>query len=223
MNKEYISILDLKSSNISLFLEIKKLLKSPHFPCLFAINSFHKNHLHVYDIRNSKNKSLDTYNQLNKFHDEYNSILEKNFYTILIVVPNIKPNRHNIKKFIFNFLISLKQHETPPTKLTYDEILEQNFEFSLNGNIWFPVFLCQNHISKIRNSNLNIIAFQPKRTFNILKSCPHGFYEKTRSATHKRIDLIYNFKRPFFLSNKSRGANSTQYLGFDPINESELP
>lgn len=216
----------LKIKNNELYKSIESVIKSNKFPCLFAINSFHKKQMYVYD---ASNESPDTYiqsiyKQLNIFHRlfcEENSV--KNFYTILVVVPTLKKTDSNtIQNFLFNLLINLKNQDQQKNSLTFNEILRDDFEFSLNGNIWFPVLLCNNHISLIRQTkDITLIAFQPKKTFEDLKKCPNNFYEKTRIATHKKIDVIYSFKRPFFLSEKSSGVNSIQYLGFDPKNPNE--
>ena len=126
-----------------------------------------------------------------------------------------------LEDFIFSFLIKLKEYDSTNEIITKNDILKSNFQFSLDSNIWFPVFLCPKHISTIRRANISLIAFQPNQTFDLLKQHPNNFYEKTRKATHNRIDKIYNFKRPFFLSEKSSGINAIQYLGFDPIHPDE--
>lgn len=216
VKKKYTTIHELHEKNYLLFSDIEKLIKSKSFPCLFAINSFFKNQLHVYDARSSINLSLDIYQQLSIFSKQIEPIDYKNFNTILIIVPNIPPDHLSIQHFIFSLLIDLKNHQHSCIPLNHNNILESDFEFELDNVIWFPVFLCPNHISKIRAANISIIAFQPKQTFEILKSCPKDFYEKTRTATHKRIDTLYSEGRPFFLSNKSSGINAIQYLGFDP-------
>ncbi|MBU5616157.1 YqcI/YcgG family protein [Psychrobacter sp. TAE2020] len=202
------------------------MLTSQGFPCLFAINSFYKNHMYIYDATRYEDDSriyLDIYTQLKFFAQDTSDIdSEKNFYTLLVVLPDPqKTTPSYIEKFIFSFLMKLKEHDSTQENINRADILKEDFEFSLDNKIWFPVFLCPKHISTIRQSNISIIAFQPKKTFDVLKKCPNDFYEKTRKATHHRIDKIYDFNRPFFLSNKSSGINAIQYLGFDPIHPEE--
>lgn len=216
MIKQYYTISELYSLDKKTYLDIENTIKSENFPCLFAINSLHKNHLHVYDARESLNLPEDIYKQLSLFSNALKPLKEKNFYTMLVLVPDITVTSENIQKFIFNLLIRLKKYDS--TSLNIDEILTKDFEFTLDTVTWFPVFLCPGHISKIRTSKISIIAFQPKKTFEVLKMCPHNFYEKTRKATHRRIDLFYKNERPFFLSNQSSGINAIQYIGFDPKN-----
>lgn len=227
MKKEFSRIDLLKNNNVSLYNSILNLIKSENFPCLFAINSFHKQQMYVYDASFIDRAIYENiYTQLNLFHETFFKEKDDNkkFYTLLVVIPNIKEvNSKNIQDTLFELLIGLRAHSSLERKLTHSDILKKDFEYKLNENIWFPVLLCDKHISKIRNTNDNfsIVAFQPKKTFDNLKKCPHNFYEKTRSATHVRINKIYPTQKPYFLSNKSSGINAIQYLGFDPIHPDE--
>lgn len=226
MTSEFSSILSLRDNNLPLFKTLEEIFTSQGFPCLFAINSFYKNHMYVYDATKYEDDDrmyLDIYTQLKNFAEDTSNIdSEKNFYTLLVVLPNPQETTPlYIEKFIFSFLMKLKEYDSTQENISRTDILKENFEFSLDNNIWFPVFLCPKHISTIRQSNVSVLAFQPKKTFDVLKKCPNDFYEKTRKATHHRIDRIYDFNRPFFLSNKSSGINAIQYLGFDPIHPEE--
>lgn len=228
MTSKYSNICYLRDNNSHLYEELKHTFASQGFPCLFAINSFHKKHMYIYDTtdhqyRDCSNLYLDVYKQLKDFSEYIEKIGDnKNFYTLLIVLPNLQDTTpSSIEDFIFSFLINLKKLDSTQDQINRIDIIEDDFEFSLDNNIWFPVFLCPEHLSTIRKSSLSIIAFQPKKTFETLKKCPKDFYEKTRQATHHRIDKVYNFKKPFFLSNKSSGINAIQYLGFDPIHPEE--
>ena len=228
MTLKYSNILYLRDNNLPLYKELEYIFASQGFPCLFAISSFHKKHMYVYDItkhiyENPKKKYLDVYDQLKKFSEYIAQIgNEKNFCTLLIVLPNLQETTpSSIEDFIFSFLINLKKLDSTQEQINRVDIIKDDFEFSLDNDIWFPVFLCPEHISTIRKSSLSIIAFQPKKTFDTLKRCPNDFYEKTRQATHHRIDKVYDFNKPFFLSNKSSGINAIQYLGFDPIHPEE--
>lgn len=228
MTSKYFNILDLCDNNLPLYEELKHIFVSQGFPCLFAINSFHKKHMYIYDTTDYKygdceNIYLNVYKQL-KYFSEYIEKIDddKNFCTLLIVLPNLQDTTPSfIEDFIFSFLINLKKLDSTQVQINRIDIIEDDFEFSLDNNIWFPVFLCPGHVSTIRKSSLSIIAFQPKKTFETLKKCPNDFYEKNRQATHHRIDKAYNFRKPFFLSNKSSGINAIQYLGFDPIHPEE--
>lgn len=206
-----------------LFRDIESLLKSESFPCLFAINSFHKDQMYIYDARDiHHNLALNIYNQLTNFAEHIKEKEGKNFYTLIVVIKepeNISPVF--LEDFIFSILIKLKEQDSTIDTISKSDILMNDFKFSLDNNIWFPVFLCPKHISTIRQSNIAIIAFQPNQTFDVLKKHPNNFYEKTRKATHNRIDKIYQNKKPFFLSEKSSGINAIQYLGFDPIHPNE--
>ena len=180
--------------------------------------------MYVYDASSLEEREYSKiYNQLSNFSKyikKYNK--EKNFYTIILVIKGPQETSPEfLKDFIFSFLIKLKEYDSTNETITKNDILKNNFQFSLDSDIWFPVFLCPEHISTIRRANISIIAFQPNQTFDLLKQHPNNFYEKTRKATHNRIDKIYNFKRPFFLSEKSSGINAIQYLGFDPIHPNE--
>lgn len=222
--KDFCNISEIYKNNIELFNDLKSLLTSKKFPCLFAMNSFYKNHMYVYDISNLEEIEYSKiYNQLSNFSKyikKYNK--EKNFYTIILVIKSPQESSPKfIKDFIFSFLMRLKECDLTNETITENDILKNNFQFFLDSDIWFPVFLCPEHISTIRQANISIIAFQPNQTFDLLKQHPNNFYEKTRKATHNRIDKIYNFKRPFFLSEKSSGINAIQYLGFDPIHPNE--
>ena len=222
--KDFCNISEIYKNNIELFKDLESLLTSKKFPCLFAMNSFHKNHMYVYDASNLEEREYSKiYNQLSNFSKyikKYNK--EKNFYTIILVIKGPQETSPEfLKDFIFSFLIKLKEYDSTNETITKNDILKNNFQFSLDSDIWFPVFLYPEHISTIRRANISIIAFQPNQTFDLLKQHPNNFYEKTRKATHNRIDKIYNFKRPFFLSEKSSGINAIQYLGFDPIHPNE--
>ena len=222
--KGFCNISEIYKNNIELFKDLESLITSKKFPCLFAMNSFYKNHMYVYDASNLEEREYSKiYNQLSNFSKyikKYNK--EKNFYTIILVIKGPqKTSPEFLKDFIFSFLIKLKEYDSTNETITKNDILKNNFQFSLDNDIWFPVFLCPEHISTIRQANISIIAFQPNQTFDLLKQHPNNFYEKTRKATHNRIDKIYNFKRPFFLSEKSSGINAIQYLGFDPIHPNE--
>ena len=52
------SILDVSLENKTLFNKIESLLKSDSFPCLFALNAFHKNHMYIYDATELTNKEI---------------------------------------------------------------------------------------------------------------------------------------------------------------------
>ena len=218
------SILDVSLENKTLFNKIESLLKSDSFPCLFALNAFHKNHMYIYDATELTNKEiyLKIYNQLTLFADFIKNKKNKNFYTILIIIKDpLTTSSEYLEDLIFSFLINLKKQDTTKNMINKDDILRSDFQFCLDKNIWFPVFLCPQHISTITKSTISVIAFQPNQTFDILKKHPNNFYEKTRLATHKRINKIYNNNKPFFLSEKSSGINAIQYLGFDPIHPNE--
>lgn len=216
-------ISNIYSTNPILFRDIDSLLKSENFPCLFAINSFHKDQMYIYDARDIHHElALNIYNKLTSFAEHIKKEEGKNFYTLIVVIKepeNISPIF--LEEFIFSILIKLKEQDSTIDTISKSDILMNDFKFSLDQNIWFPVFLCPKHISTVRQSNIAIIAFQPNQTFDLLKSHPNNFYEKTRKATHKRIDKIYQNKKPFFLSEKSSGINAIQYLGFDPIHPNE--
>lgn len=228
MTSKYCNILHVRDNNLPLYEELKHTFASQGFPCLFAINSFHKKHMYIYDTTNyeyedCQKKYLDVYKQLKLFSEYVEKIgHDKNFCTLLIIFPNLRDTTPlSIEDFVFSLLINLKNLDSTQDKINRIDIIEDDFEFSLDNNIWFPVFLCPKHVSTIRKSTLSIIAFQPKKTFETLKKCPNNFYEKTRQATHNRIDTVYSFKKPFFLSNKSSGINAIQYLGFDPMHPEE--
>lgn len=224
---QFVKIDLLKKQDIDIYNSIEDLIKSENFPCLFAINSFHKQQMYVYDASSIKMNFYESiYKQLNIFHETFFKEEDdsKKFYTLLIVIPTlVDTSPENIQDELFKLLIGLRNQSPINIKLQKSDILKKDFEYTLDGNTWFPVLLSHKHLSKVRNikSPLSLIAFQPKKTFDRLKKCPHNFYEKTRFATHLRINKIYKYKRPYFLSEKSSGINAIQYLGFDPEHPDE--
>ena len=44
--KDFCNISEIYKNNIELFKDLESLLTSKKFPCLFAMNSFHKNHMY---------------------------------------------------------------------------------------------------------------------------------------------------------------------------------
>ena len=215
---QIISTNELFEGNKSLFQDIEELIKSKNFPCLFALNSFHKNHMYFYDTRViSGSYYEEIYNNLLNFWAKFINPNGKTFYTIILILNPISKTSHDtIKNFVFSFLINLKRQDIASPNLTIDDILNSDFEFRLSNTTWFPVFLCSNHPTLLRNSPITLIAIQPKITFDNLKKQPNEFYEKVRQATHRRINNIYKNNKPFYLSDKSSGINAIQYIGFDP-------
>lgn len=225
-NLEIYSLNDLYHIDSKLFLSVQNIFTNKEFPCLFAINSYYKKQMFFCDLRKYHGKKLynNIYLKLSEFKNfiSNENTKKKSFFTILFIVDNILidindefKKRQSIKKFIFDILINLKKIDN--TNITEEDLLKADFEFSLDNFIWFPVFMANNHVSLIRETEISIIAFQPKITFDCLKKIPNHFYEKTRTATHQRINKIYQGKLPYFLSNKSTGINAIQYIGFDPF------
>ena len=174
--------------------------------------------MYFYDTRKiTGNYYEDIYNTLLDFWYNFINLNGKTFYTIILILDSISETSHNdVKDFVFSFLINLKRQDELSPSLAIEDILKSDFEFRLSNTTWFPVFLCDNHPTLLRNAPITLIAIQPKITFDNLKTQPNEFYEKVRQGTHRRINNIYKNNKPFYLSDKSSGINAIQYIGFDP-------
>lgn len=107
-----------------------------------------------------------------------------------------------------------KDEKPWPINKTID-IFDAKFEFYFHGNVIFPVLMCKNHDSKVRQCPHTLIAFQPGVVFDSMKK-NSARYECIRSSIHRRIDDAFEGNRPFYLSENSSGKNIVQYFGFDP-------
>jgi hypothetical protein len=114
-----------------------------------------------------------------------------------------------LKDFIFSFLIKLKEYDSTNETITKNDILKNNFQFSLDSDIWFPVFLCPEHISTIRRANISIIAFQPNQTLIYSNNTLITFMKKQERLLIIELIKYTISKDPFFC--QKRVVESMQY------------
>lgn len=199
-------------------------LNEESFPCLFATSSFKKLDMFFAVEKSSDNRSVFVSSVANSIA-VFKEIFLKNFQdgskkynTLLLLFPSIEleKNHKSIQDFVINLLIDLNSTDSESSKqLCENDFFNPDFEFYFLGMTWFPVFLCQDHITDIRKAPFSMLALQPSALFDSLKRKPE-FYEKMRSSIHERIDCYYRHNLPVHLTSESSGINIIQYLGFDP-------
>lgn len=200
-------------------------LNEESFPCLFATSSFKKLDMFFAVQESSDDRDIFVSSVANSiavfkdiFFKNFKKDGSKKYNTLLILFPSIEleKDHKSIQDFVINLLIDLNSTDAKSSKkLCKNDFFNPDFEFYFLGVSWFPVFLCQDHITDIRKAPFSILALQPSVLFESLKRKPE-FYEKMRSSIHERIDCYYKHNLPLHLTSESSGINIIQYLGFDP-------
>lgn len=201
-----------------LFSSFKSLIMNKSkFPCIHAQVSLSKE-LMYFGVSSSGdenfNKLANDLTEMSNFLNNYRTDDEKSFNTYIYIINNHEVS--NVTIFLLSLLQSL--HELDTHKWPSDKTKDMNrndFEFHFNGNIWVPILLTKHHPTLMRRSPFTLVSFQPEKTFSYNKKTKTERYKKIRISTHRKIDRIYNYSKPFYLSSKSSGNNIVQYIGLD--------
>lgn len=223
---------ELKGINASIFQSVEDIFAYPKaFPCLFAINSYHKNMMFFSDY-SEKNCALDVIADISLDLINFNKFIKLNvdscsfpFYTLVFILPSPKDSTNiSLMNYVLDIIDYLRRSDNLEWPVDKEkDIFNKDFELYFNQARWFPVLLTPQHPNEIRRADFTLLAFQSGDVFDSLRRNNNVKYEKIRQAVHRKIDMFYNYNRPYYLTPRSSGKNIVQYLGFDPDEESKCP
>ncbi len=202
-----------------IYSKLSETFNAINYPCIYGKISFNRNLMYagVYkDILSTSIELLaDDLKIMSQYLDNQNNKDEMIFNTFIAVfdIDN--------SSFLFDaiwyeiirklHLFDKKEWKKDATK----DLGDSEFKFSFDNKLWYPVLITPNHPNKIRQSKITILSFQADQTFIFNKKLANDFHQKKRKQIYKKIDKIYENKRPHYLSEKSKGKYIVQYLGYD--------
>lgn len=209
----------LKQTNLSVYNKIANTFNKKTFPCIYGKLSFNKNMMYVNiyeDLESNSIKKLsDDLREMSQQLDSKRTDEEMRFNTFISVF-TIDDSQISFDKIWYKIITQLNKFDVREWQNDSPKDLNHpDFKFSFHDKLWYPVLVTPNHPIKIRQSEITILSFQPDMTFILNKKIDNQYYGKVRTKIHKKIDKIYDNKRPHYLSSNSTGKGMVQYLGYD--------
>jgi len=217
---------DLKKNNHIIYSKIYDTFYYQNFPCIYAKLSFSKNMMYtgIYTDLSLKTISslADDLRIMSKYLDNQKTKDEQLLNTFIAVF-DIDDSQQSFYEIWMKIIKTLHSYDKKKWKIGATSNLNNpEFKFSFDEKLWYPVLITPNHPNKIRCSKITILSFQPDQTFNFNKKINNINYQNIRKKTHSKIDKIYNYSLPHYLSEKSSGKGIVQFLGYDFESEKDF-
>ena len=209
----------IKKENPKIYEKVFNTFNDENFPCIYGKISFNKNFMYTGIFTDIEESSI--YRLANDLRDMSDFLLsnismdEKKFSTYIAIFDmDMKPLTFN--SFWYKIIKNLHlENKKEWVKNASKDLNDNDFKFSFNGELWYPVLITPHHPNKIRRSKITILSFQPNKIFQNNKQIDNLYYQKIRKNIHQKIDKIYSNNRPHYLSNNSTGKGIVQFLGYD--------
>ncbi|MEA3315067.1 MAG: YqcI/YcgG family protein [Campylobacterota bacterium] len=209
----------LKNNNKLIFDKISSTFNSSYYPCMYGKLSFTKNMMYAGIYKDLELNSIKTLaNDLEEMSKQLKiqDSKEERIYNTFIAIFDIDDTKISFDNIWYKIIIQLHNLDKKEWKKNSTKDLNNaDFKFSFNSKLWYPVLITPSHPNKIRKSKITILSFQPDQTFLLNQEIDNKYYQNIRKKIHKKIDKIYDNKKPHYLSDKSTGKGMVQFLGYD--------